>query len=493
MRMRVSVPRRDVAPLTLLPKRDRATVKAGADRDIDDRERRPLRPGGEPLPEQVRGFFEPRFGFDFSRVRVHHDGEAATAAARLGAQAFTTGADIGFAEGQYAPATETGRSLLAHELTHVVQQGRSGQPPAVQMKRTRWRVFNKEKEARANLEHVRALGLDLPGEVLRKSKEGFTFFYDQLSEDEAEIKRKEVEKAKGPDFTVTIARDERAQSWFVKVEVKCPQAMPAKPGLDKWPDCFGSKKEAESKVDDLKSAGLDAQVHTLDAVHHGVYFAPLTKAQAEAKATEIAKGRKGFAEGMFKVSGKEDKGRRSFVPLVEAVCPPGYHEKGRFRLTTYHIAMEDDFAQKDLVDVPGLPGRKLPKDFLYRNSKNSKDCHDGAAPCGVRLEGTGFTRSGEFIHPAGDKFELGPQCALIPGQKCAREGITVAVDVNVIPLGTDLLIEDEGAKVAEDIGKSIRKDHIDIYRGQIRWDKAAGMNARNKLVCAKDQAKSGKP
>jgi len=80
---------------------------------------------GAPLDEETRGFFEPRFATDFSDVRVHTGADAADATARLGALAFTAGARIAFAPGAFAPSTSGGRRLIAHELTHVVQQ-RSG-------------------------------------------------------------------------------------------------------------------------------------------------------------------------------------------------------------------------------------------------------------------------------------------------------------------------------------------------------------------------------
>jgi hypothetical protein len=77
---------------------------------------------GVPLPRDVRNYFEPRFGHDFSAVRVHADGEAADGARAVRARAYTIGRDIVFGSGQYAPATMDGRRLLAHELVHVVQQ-----------------------------------------------------------------------------------------------------------------------------------------------------------------------------------------------------------------------------------------------------------------------------------------------------------------------------------------------------------------------------------
>lgn len=78
--------------------------------------------GGHPLPDGARRFFEPRMGVDFGGVKVHTGAEAAAAARGLNAQAFTVGRDIGFARGHYNPASHGGRQLLAHELTHVVQQ-----------------------------------------------------------------------------------------------------------------------------------------------------------------------------------------------------------------------------------------------------------------------------------------------------------------------------------------------------------------------------------
>jgi hypothetical protein len=81
--------------------------------------------GGSPLPDEVRAYMEPRFGTDFSGVRVHTGGEAAQMSRKLSAQAFTHGQDIYMGEGRYDPGTGTGKRLLAHELTHVIQQAGS--------------------------------------------------------------------------------------------------------------------------------------------------------------------------------------------------------------------------------------------------------------------------------------------------------------------------------------------------------------------------------
>jgi hypothetical protein len=77
---------------------------------------------GSPLSAEVRAFVEPRFGADFSGVRVHTGGDALQMTRELKAQAFTRGQDIYFGAGRYNPGTTAGKSLLAHELTHTIQQ-----------------------------------------------------------------------------------------------------------------------------------------------------------------------------------------------------------------------------------------------------------------------------------------------------------------------------------------------------------------------------------
>lgn len=82
-----------------------------------------LRSPGHPLDAGARGFFESRFGHDFSKVRIHADGPAAESSKAVAASAYTVGPHIVFAAGQYAPGTSAGMRLLAHELAHVIQQG----------------------------------------------------------------------------------------------------------------------------------------------------------------------------------------------------------------------------------------------------------------------------------------------------------------------------------------------------------------------------------
>jgi uncharacterized protein DUF4157 len=94
---------------------------------------------GQPLDAATRDFVEPRFGRRFGDVRVHTGAKAAESAAALKAFAYTVGANVVFGSGAYAPRAEAGRQLLAHELTHVIQQG-GGRPPAGQTTTLRGQV-----------------------------------------------------------------------------------------------------------------------------------------------------------------------------------------------------------------------------------------------------------------------------------------------------------------------------------------------------------------
>jgi hypothetical protein len=98
--------------------------------------------GGQPLSNEVRSYMEPRFNADFSKVRVHSDAQAATLSNQLRARAFTHQNNIFFSRNQYQPGSSEGKQLLAHELTHTIQQGHAVQrspqvsttatPPVVQ-------------------------------------------------------------------------------------------------------------------------------------------------------------------------------------------------------------------------------------------------------------------------------------------------------------------------------------------------------------------------
>jgi hypothetical protein len=112
----------------LIQRKCAACETSGADQDRAGEAAAAVGDGGAPLTPELRHYFEPRFGRDFSDVRLHTDSRAAIAANAIGARAYTIGADLAFARGEYAPASREGVRLIAHELTHVAQQARGAHP-----------------------------------------------------------------------------------------------------------------------------------------------------------------------------------------------------------------------------------------------------------------------------------------------------------------------------------------------------------------------------
>ncbi len=111
---------------------------------------------GAPLATAERDFFEPRLGCDLSQVRIHSGRAAADSARSVDAMAYTVGRDIVFGAGQYAPQSSAGRSLMAHELVHTIQQGGTG---SRQLQR-RAMPFNPESIAQQLREAMEGLGTD---------------------------------------------------------------------------------------------------------------------------------------------------------------------------------------------------------------------------------------------------------------------------------------------------------------------------------------------
>ena len=95
---------------------------------------------GQPLPRSIRFDMERQLGFNFGRVRVHADKQAARLAAAAGAAAFTLGEEIAFDHGRYAPGTSAGRRLIAHELVHVVQQSKGRGISSAQFRSSRFDI-----------------------------------------------------------------------------------------------------------------------------------------------------------------------------------------------------------------------------------------------------------------------------------------------------------------------------------------------------------------
>jgi 3D (Asp-Asp-Asp) domain-containing protein len=355
--------------------------------------------------------------------------------------------------------------------------------------KTKWRVdFDKKSEAQTKCDEVRKL--HVKADDPEKTGKLWTFYYYPLSEAEAKTSAQAEQKTLGDKYKVDIIHSENLRTYYLKVTLKCPDAVPPKAGFEIWNPCFDTEKDAKKQIKKFEDAKIEAEIFQLDTSQFSIYFKPYKNAkQAEDAGKAEAGKRGGFAEGMFSVTSSENKALHSFVYSVKTQCPKGYDEiKGGFKITAYIVALERDFPDKPQVKDPcGLKGT-FSHDFLLKGAK------DGPPPWGVRFEGSGISKSGKYIQY--DKAK-GPECfretSCPQGAKgrCMTENVSVAVDTSLIPLGSELLIEDVGPRKAEDTGGRINGHHIDVYYGnQKTYSEANKLSLDDKKVCIK---KSEKP
>jgi hypothetical protein len=174
------------------------------------------RGGGQPLDQAVQTQLSQAMGHDFSAVRVHTSAEADQLNQQLSAKAFTTGQDIFFKEGTYSPGTSTGNELLAHELTHVVQQssGRVGGSSSGMTVRPAGDVF--EQEADNVAKQATNAAQSTAGQTLSAGVQRV----EAMPEDEAMLKRDEtLQRQDAPEEEeMMLKRDEAVQRQDVPEE-----------------------------------------------------------------------------------------------------------------------------------------------------------------------------------------------------------------------------------------------------------------------------------
>ena len=188
----------------------------GVRRRIASTVRRVLGDSGKPLSPGVRADLEPRFQADFSTVRVHADETANASARQLGARAYTVGQHIVFGRGGFAPDTAAGRELLAHELTHTIQQGQVNGVPAGTTSR------HDGAEAAARHQGGRALGGAAPaiapsGPAIARD-EGTAEVVDTVHQFQQQ----------GPVFSATMQRDQYRTHAEAQQARQAQQAQQAK-------------------------------------------------------------------------------------------------------------------------------------------------------------------------------------------------------------------------------------------------------------------------
>ncbi|BAK33385.1 hypothetical protein MLP_03710 [Microlunatus phosphovorus NM-1] len=218
----------------------RSVGNAGVAQLLED-ERSPVHDvissGGRPLDSGVRGEMEARMGHDFSDVRVHDDSAAAASAQAVNAHAYTVGSNIVFQRDQYDPSSTAGKTTLAHELTHVVQQ-RSGPvdgtsaPGGIKVSDPSDRF---EREASANADRV----MSGPAPVQTLSKSGPAV---QREAEEEELQGLFVQRHAGHDHD-----EDSVQGMFVQREGEAPEEEAEEPVQGLFVQRDGEEAEMEGE------------------------------------------------------------------------------------------------------------------------------------------------------------------------------------------------------------------------------------------------------
>lgn len=248
---------------------------------------------GQPLDTETRTFMEPRFGRDFSQVRLHTDAQAGQSAEAINASAYTVGRDVVFGPGEYKPASPEGRSLLAHELTHVNQQSEMSTGPLQTMGGT----GALEAEADRNSALIASGGSlstgtrTVPGSgvgVLKKPKgELEPSLHFEMIMSFASVITAEYARSAFEYYKKMSATDRRKafESHYPKEITKLLKALPAEdasgPYRNEVRELLRWIEEKETRLASGKSDEEMAQVKATDMK---------TKAEARAKADKIAKG-----------------------------------------------------------------------------------------------------------------------------------------------------------------------------------------------------------
>ena len=252
----------------------------------------------------------------------------------------------------------------------------------------------------------------------------------------------------------------------------CYQGLILPPGWRVLERCFAVASPADAIVQRLRASNLHATRTKTANGSYVVRYQSLSEEEAGAAGEAALAARLPRGLNLYELRIVHDAAIDSYSWQITMPCPSGWRDVGEFRLTAYVLAQERDFPVEPRVQDPcGLEG-DYSRPFLFGN--------------GVRMQGSGVTSSGELIHWKGrDCFEI-LDCPRTALGRCARAGRTIAVDPKVIGLGSEVLVEDIGYRIAEDTGGAIRGQHIDIYYGtELRLRQAWAHSREQRRVCVK--------
>jgi len=259
------------------------------------------------------------------------------------------------------------------------------------------------------------------------------------------------------------------------VEPLCYEGVALPPGWQAVNRCFHSPDPANDIVRQLREVNLHATTEKTADGRYAVRYQPISEAEAEAAGKSALAGRMPHSKDIYQLEVLAADFVDSYAWKISMPCPPGWRDAGSFKLTAYVLAQERDFPATPTIDDPcGLDGT-YPRKFLFGQ--------------GVRMQGSGITNKGQVVHFKGKNCFEELDCARTRIGRCAKTGRTIAVDPKLISLGSEVLVEDIGYRIAEDTGGAILGSHIDIYYGTaLRLRQAWAHTREDRKVCVKPRA-----
>lgn len=257
---------------------------------------------GRPLPDSVRAFMEPRFNADFSKVRVHVGRNAAQISRQINAKAFTHEQDIYFGAGAYRPGSDAGKRLLAHELTHVVQQSTGT-------------TLRREEETQAKLDLYGVSNISKP----------MTTLYGLRSQDHLLIEA-DPSQLHGQNWIDVVLFEGAAYPYTVKRDdfnTFVAATGIAVPTVEDW---FENKEQSEQtqKSETETTDYTDEETSSGSESDEGLQIWSVNRFRAETKAGRLARRDKTLKAidkklGLFHYQKEQSKGSTSDVELYESL------------------------------------------------------------------------------------------------------------------------------------------------------------------------------
>jgi hypothetical protein len=232
---------------------DLASVEPGVERSIER-----TRTSGQSLPDELRIRMERSFGADFSRVRVHADSESDSLNRSLGSRAFTSGPDLFFKRGEYHSGSSEGLKLIAHELTHVIQQNKAHVAVVTKLK----------PQAKARSVNLSRTGNDLiqrngPGTAQAPKPAPKPKEYDKKTEDERleKIRTHLANKARANRLLGELFK-EYEESWAI---LRSALSLPASWRTEQMSSFEATRKKLKDAINKLE--GIDDVADALEIKH----------------------------------------------------------------------------------------------------------------------------------------------------------------------------------------------------------------------------------